>query len=146
MKSFGIPNGGGKKVRDNDRLGAQQKTAKTEVKKTNQNSRSQPNINPNIQADLDYHTMINEHIRNAYPNINSFSPDMLKTLDIPKQLFEHPNGLSKGKKKEGKNNPILKNIGVGKDTKQELKPFKRQSYHVAIAYHIHIKRLKNNAA
>lgn len=29
---------------------------------------------------------------------------------------------------------------LGKD---ENKPFKRQSYHVAIAYHIHLKQVKN---
>lgn len=30
-----------------------------------------------------------------------------------------------------------------KEIKEDLKPFKRQSYHVAIAYHIHLKHLKN---
>lgn len=31
-----------------------------------------------------------------------------------------------------------------KSQREELKPFKRQSYHVAIAYHIHLKRVKPN--
>jgi hypothetical protein len=59
--------------------------------------------------DQDYHGMLSEHVRSAYPNISNVSADMLRGLDIPRQL---------------------------------LKPFKRQSYHVAIAYHIHLKRIR----
>jgi hypothetical protein len=31
---------------------------------------------------------------------------------------------------------------VNKQIKDENKPFKRQSYHIAIAYHIHLKHVK----
>lgn len=33
-----------------------------------------------------------------------------------------------------------------RQAKEENKPFKRQSYHVAIAYHIHLKQVKRNTA
>jgi hypothetical protein len=39
---------------------------------------------------------------------------------------------------------MLKTMKGGKEYKDELKPFKRQSYHVAIAYHIHLRRMKNS--
>lgn len=32
-----------------------------------------------------------------------------------------------------------------KEIKEDLKPFKRQSYHVAIAYHIHLKHTKSGS-
>lgn len=78
--------------------------------------------------------MLNEHVRNAYPNISNVSADMLKGLDIPRHLLQAKN---KGKE-DKKGGQASKN---GK-SKEELKPFKRQSYHVAIAYHIHLKRIK----
>lgn len=70
---------------------------------------------------------------------------MLKGLDIPKQLLESQNGTSKSRPKEDKSKgqQLLRNIKTGKESKEDLKPFKRQSYHVAIAYHIHLKRIKN---
>lgn len=75
------------------------KAAKTDAKKNSTNTRSQPNINANIQADLDYHTIINEHIRSVYPNISNLSPDLLKSIDIPKHLLDS-HASSKGKQKD----------------------------------------------
>lgn len=70
---------------------------------------------------------------------------MLKGLDIPRQLLEQQNLGQKSKKEDkGKSSQLLKNMKTGKDSKDDLKPFKRQSYHVAIAYHIHLKRIKNS--
>jgi hypothetical protein len=63
---------------------------------------------------------------------------MLRGLDIPRQLMQSQNGKGKGKE-ERRGSAAGKN-GKGKE---ELKPFKRQSYHVAIAYHIHLKRIKS---
>ena len=34
-----------------------------------------------------------------------------------------------------------KQKGKEKDSKEYMKPFNRQSYHVAIAYHIHLKKV-----
>lgn len=89
--------------------------------------------------------MLGDHIRNAYPNISSISPEMLKTLDLPKPPTEGHNGHSKSRLKEerSKGPQLLRNIKGGREGKEDLKPFKRQSYHVAIAYHIHLKRIKS---
>ncbi len=145
FRPSGMQSGGSKKTRENLNCSVEMKGGKQEVKKNGSGLRSQPHISPSIQEDLDYHNMINEHIRSACPNFSNLSPDMLKGLDIPKQLLERNNPTSKPKHKEerAKNNQILKNGRVSKDSKEELKPFKRQSYHVAIAYHIHIEKLKN---
>jgi hypothetical protein len=73
---------------DSDRVG-EFKPVKSESKKGGIGSRSQPNVSSSIQMDLDYHGMLNEHIRSAYPNISNISPEMLKGLEIPRQLLEH---------------------------------------------------------
>jgi uncharacterized protein YbbK (DUF523 family) len=56
--------------------------------------------------DQDYHGMLSDHIRTAYPNISNLSPEMLRGLEIPRQLLQGLNGKSKtkdlGKSKEGK--------------------------------------------
>ena len=77
--------------------------------------------------------------------MSSISADMLKTLDLPKQLLEAHNGSAKHRQKEEKLKvpQLLSSIKGGREGKEELKPFKRQSYHVAIAYHIHLKRIKS---
>jgi hypothetical protein len=72
---------------------------------------------------------------------------MLKTLDIPKELLEGQNGSGKARQKDekAKGQQLFRTIKGGREGKEELKPFKRQSYHVAIAYHIHLKRIKSLA-
>ena len=59
---------------------------------------------------------------------------MLKELTIPPELLNR--GVSRPVKKEEKKMHVVK--------KEENKPFKRQSYHVAIAYHIHLKQVRGN--
>lgn len=89
-----------------------------------------------LETDLNYHNALNEHVKNAYPNINALSPDMLRELSIPTEILgrqQVPRARGKEEKKAG-----------GVRGKEENKPFKRQSYHVAIAYHIHLKQVKNN--
>ena len=63
---------------------------------------------------------------------------MLSRLEIPHQPHEQPHPAPRPKPNPPKDlrNPPK----TPKET--ELKPFKRQSYHVAIAYHIHIKMVK----
>lgn len=125
----------------NDRSGIEPKNAKNDSKKTGTSSKLS---NLNIQTDLEYHHMLNQHIRLAYPNISNITTDMLKGLDIPRQLLEQQNLIAKSKEKDEKSKLIhsLKQIKA-KQVRQDLKPFKRQSYHVAIAYHIHLKNSKN---
>lgn len=86
-----------------------------------------------LETDLSYHNAINEHVKNTYPNINSISPDMLRELSIPTEILSKP-PVPRPKKDEKKTG--------ARGGKEENKPFKRQSYHVAIAYHIHLKQVK----
>lgn len=88
-----------------------------------------------METDLNYHNALNEHLKNTYPNINAISPDMLRELSIPTDVLQRQQA-SKPKLKEDKK--------VGKLGKEENKPFKRQSYHIAIAYHIHLKQVKSS--
>ena len=64
---------------------------------------------------------------------------MLRDLSIPTEITGKKDG-ARSKVKEEKKQP---NSKLPKD---ENKPFKRQSYHVAIAYHIHLKQVKNTKA
>lgn len=64
---------------------------------------------------------------------------MLRGLDIPRQLLQGQNGKGKGRD-DRKGTQAKGGRGLGRE---ELKPFKRQSYHVAIAYHIHLKRIRS---
>jgi hypothetical protein len=61
---------------------------------------------------------------------------MLRQLSIPTE-FLSKNSAPHPKVKEDKK-------PMSKPSKEESKPFKRQSYHVAIAYHIHLKQVKTN--
>jgi hypothetical protein len=58
---------------------------------------------------------------------------MLRELSIPTDMLQKQAG-SRSKCKEDKKG--------NKTSKDESKPFKRQSYHIAIAYHIHLKHVK----
>lgn len=64
---------------------------------------------------------------------------MLMQLQLPsKELLEQNKGKDIDKKKKGSGlNDLKRPI-----EREELKPFKRQSYHVAIAYHIFLKQIK----
>ena len=62
---------------------------------------------------------------------------MLKDISIPPEILSKP-PATKPKKEEKKT--------AARQSKEESKPFKRQSYHVAIAYHIHLKQVKRNTA
>lgn len=64
--------------------------------------------------------------------MSNVSPDMLKGLSIPTDILTKQARKTKDDKKQ--------------KGKEENKPFKRQSYHVAIAYHIHLKQVKINKA
>jgi hypothetical protein len=90
-----------------------------------------------LETDLSYHNALNEHVKNAYPNINALSADMLRELSIPTEMLQRQ-GAGKGKGKEEKK--------AGRVGREESKPFKRQSYHIAIAYHIHLKQVRNTKA
>jgi hypothetical protein len=132
-----------KRGRDGDRTLSEGKNGKSESKRPAGGSKGQISIS-GLQPEMHYHALLNEHIRSAYPNISNISPDMLKTLDLPKQLLDAQNTNGKHRQKEEKSKvpQLLRSIKGGKEGKEELKPFKRQSYHVAIAYHIHLKRIK----
>lgn len=86
-----------------------------------------------METDLSYHHALNEHVKSAYPNINALSADMLRELSIPTEMLQKQLGSRPKCKEEKKGN---------KPAKDENKPFKRQSYHIAIAYHIHLKEVK----
>ena len=59
---------------------------------------------------------------------------MLRELSIPTEILSKPS-TSKPQKE-------VKKGGTKGGKGEENKPFKRQSYHVAIAYHIHLKQVK----
>lgn len=64
------------------------KGASKEVK--NRNSRapkSNQQLAASLETDLSYHNALNEHVKNAYPNINALSPDMLRELSIPTEIL-----------------------------------------------------------
>lgn len=63
------------------------------------NSRSQSSLSLGIQGELDYHSMIHEHIRNAYPDMQGLSHEMLKGSEIPHKLLEQNNQHNKIKQK-----------------------------------------------
>ena len=69
---------------------------------------------------------------------------MLKELAIPTELLNKNPNKSKGKEEKKVIQGLTKQNLAGKQGKEDNKPFKRQSYHVAIAYHIHLKQVKNN--
>ena len=94
---------------------------------------------PSIESDLSYHTMLGKHIRSNLPDSKNLSPEMLMQLQLPsKELLEQNKGKDSDKKKKGSGLNDLKRP----TEREELKPFKRQSYHVAIAYHIFLKQIK----
>ena len=133
-----------KRGSDGDRSLPEGKNGKGESRRPSGGSKGQSSIS-GLQPDMHYHALLNEHIRSAYPNISNISPDMLKTLDLPKQLIDaqSTNGKHRQKEEKSKVPQLLRSIKGGKEGKEELKPFKRQSYHVAIAYHIYLKRIKS---
>lgn len=59
---------------------------------------------------------------------------MLRELAIPTDVLQKQAGLKQKSKEEKKGN---------KTTKDESKPFKRQSFHLAVAYHIHLKQVRD---
>ena len=111
-----------------------------ETRVYNRNNKPKPNripkptqnITNSLEDDRKFQNSITEHLKNVYPNINSVSPDMLKGLSIPTEILTKQARKAREQKKQ--------------KTKDENKPFKRQSYHVAIAYHIHLKQVKINKA
>lgn len=113
------------------------KGASKEAKGRNSRApKSNQHLAATLETDLSYHNALNEHVKNAYPNINALSPDMLRELSIPTEILNKQQAPRPKAKEEKK--PVQ--VKIGKD---ETKPFKRQSYHVAIAYHIHLKQVKN---
>lgn len=69
--------------------------------------RSNQQIAATLETDLSYHNALNEHVKNAYPNINALSPDMLRELSIPTEILNRQQ-TSKQKPKEEKRQPSLK--------------------------------------
>lgn len=57
---------------------------------------------------------------------------MLRELSIPTEMLQKQGRKGKEEKKSSRSG------------KEETKPFKRQSYHVAIAYHIHLKQVRES--
>lgn len=84
--------------------------------------------------------MLGQHIRSSLPDSKNLSAEMLMQLGLPsKQTIEQSKSREGDKKKKGVSgvqNRLVRQSGA------ELKPFKRQSYHVAIAYHIYLKQIK----
>jgi hypothetical protein len=65
--------------------GGQQSTqpSKSVMKKQGNPYRGNISLNQNIQPDIEYHNLLNSHIRNNFPNfpnINNISSEMLKGL------------------------------------------------------------------
>ena len=54
-----------------------------------------------LENDLNYHNALNEHVRSAYPNINSLSTDMLRDLSIPTEILGRP-AVPRAKREEKK--------------------------------------------
>ncbi len=98
-------------------------------------------LSTSIESDLSYHTMLGQHIRSSLPDSRNLSPQALMQLGLPpketlEKLKVRENG---GKKKTGTGQK------VGSKESNDLKPFKRQSYHVAIAYHIYMRQVKEGS-
>lgn len=142
---FGKTEGRGQKEVANDQKGirpyqhdggpSDSKPSRTDGKpRSTKQPKNTHQLAASLETDLTYHHALNEHVKNAYPNINSLSPDMLRDLSIPTEILSKP-PVARPKAKEEKRTVV-------KAAKDENKPFKRQSYHVAIAYHIHLKQVK----
>jgi len=85
---------------------------------------------PSIQTDLNYHSLLTQHIKTAFPNIGELTPDMLKNFSIPQKLLQQQSKIQKNNKDAQK--------------KKEPKVFKRQSYHIAVAYDIYLKKMRES--
>lgn len=88
-----------------------------------------------------YHAQLNDYIKQNYPDGN-LSPEMLAKLAIPKGPVE---GQTQPKTKTEKKKQVIHQVPQ-KEIKEDLKPFKRQAYHVAIAYHIYLRSLKKGGS
>lgn len=109
----------------------QQKVQTKESKaRVSKNGKVVTNIAP---TDLN-HQSINEHLKITYFNINTIPQDLLRQL-APQNFLLQKQSESKSKSKEEKKE--------NKTKKDQEKPFKRQAYHIGIAYHLHIKQVKN---
>jgi hypothetical protein len=133
-KPTGTAQGTAKRPRE----GVDAKSGKGDARKPAGGGGGKTTVSSSLQLDQDYHGMLSDHIRTAYPNITHLTPEMLRSLEVPKQLLQQ-NGKSKGREGRSKDGKEMKGVKKG----DELKPFKRQSYHVAIAYHIHLKRIRS---
>lgn len=81
--------------------------------------------------------MIGKHLKSTIQDSKNASPDLLMKLDLPAT-----EGLNAGREKEKKRK---KRGEVSfEQGGYESKPFRRQSYHIAIAYHIYLKAIKES--
>ncbi len=127
-------------TRPNTNNKQESKPAEANIKrlKEQDNSRSRPpmqkvqkekpafnrnNQTPGTNAANTYEGQLNNHVRNNFPGARG-TGDIFKDMRIPTVMTE------------------IRERQTEYRPRQENKPFKRQSYHVAIAYHIHIKSLR----
>ena len=68
-----------------------------------------------------------------YINIHTLPKDILRYLAISSETLQNQNGWKSQPKEEKK---------VNSPTKDDKKIFKRQSYHLAIAYHMQIQDIR----
>lgn len=139
VESLGV---GVKGVRDGERGGGEgsKSGARTVVRKGEGMKRGTMGLPPSIESDLSYHAMLGQHIRAVLPDSRNLSPEALMKLGVPgKEVLEL--GRAKEEKKKRAGGVEAKGL---RESREELKPFKRQSYHVAIAYHIYLKQIKSS--
>ena len=68
-------------------------------------------------------------MRQAFPNIQEVSTDMLRGLAIPSRMTQQPSPARPPRREK---------------EREKGKIFKRQSYHLAVAYQIHVNRCIEN--
>lgn len=91
QKAQGTTQGATKRPKEGDQRGVRNEARKGST------SAGKATVSSSLQMDQDYHGMLSEHVRSAYPNISNVSADMLRGLDIPRQLLQGQNGKSRGK-------------------------------------------------
>ncbi len=95
----------------------------------------------------DYPSQLSQHLGKIYANGGNYiEPETLKTMELARQLIDGNKG-NKSKEKEKGERGKEGSFGypsrlLEKGGKFEMKLFKRQSYHIAIAYYVHTVKVK----
>ncbi len=85
----------GPRIRELGEGGADQRKGWEAKSKNNKNGKQLPGMTPSLETDMNYHHALNEHVKNAYPNINTLSADMLRDLSIPTEMLQKQGRKSK---------------------------------------------------